>query len=56
MFIFSSRKIFIGGKRQLKRAIYELLKASGFDAEMLSDEAVDASVVKGQIKIYEYED
>lgn len=53
---FSSRKIFIGGKRQLKRAIYELLKASGFDAEMLSDEAVDASVVKGQIKIYEYED
>lgn len=53
---FSSKKIFIGGKRQLKRAIHELLKASGFNAEMLSDEAVDESVVKGQIKIYEYEE
>ncbi len=52
---FCADKIIIGGKRQLKRAIYELLKASGFNAEMLTDEAVDTSVVKGQIKIYEYE-
>ncbi len=51
-----AEKIIVGGKRQLKRAIYEILKASGFDAEILSDEAVDASVVKGQIKIYEYEE
>ncbi len=53
---FRSKKIIIGGKRQLKRAIYELLKARGFNAEMLTDEAVDSSVVKGQIKIYEYEE
>lgn len=53
---FRTKKIVIGGKRQLKTAIYELLKASGFDAEMLSNEAVDASVAKGQIRIYEYEE
>lgn len=53
---FQSRKIFIGGKRQLKRAVYELLKSSGFYVEMISDEAVDESVVKGQIRIYEYEE
>lgn len=50
-----AEKVFIGGKRQLKRAIHALLSASGFKAEMLSDEAVDASVINGQIKIYEYE-
>ena len=47
-------KIIIGGKRQLKRAIYELLTFAKIDAEMLSDEAVDKSVITGQIKIYEY--
>ena len=52
---FNSKKILIGGKRQLKRAVYALLKKCSFDAEMLSDEAVDVSVIKGQIRIYEYE-
>ena len=53
---FNTKKVVIGGKRQLKRAIYELLLTQGFDAVMLSDAEVDASVVKGQIKIYEYEE
>jgi len=51
----AAKKIIIGGKRQLKYAIYELLSACGMNAVMLSDAEVDASVTKGQIKIYEYE-
>ena len=52
---FQAKKILIGGKRQLKRAIFALLERAGFDVEMLSDAAVDESVIKGQIKIYECE-
>ena len=51
-----AEKIIIGGKRQLKYALYELLSACGLNAEVLSDAEVDASVTKGQIKIYEFGD
>ena len=39
----------------MSKRLDAVLSASGFKAEMLSDEAVDASVINGQIKIYEYE-
>lgn len=49
-----AQKIIIGGKRQLKNALCVLLEEAGLSAKVISDEAVDASVVRGQIKIYEY--
>lgn len=49
------RKVFIGGRKQIKTAIYEILKkymnASVFCIE---DEAVDKSVSLGMVKVYEF--
>lgn len=49
------RKVFIGGRKQIKTAIYEILKkymnASVFCIE---DETVDKSVSLGMVKVYEF--
>lgn len=50
-------KVVVAGKRQLKNAVSMILKSEGVENVIaLGDEAVDASVSKGLVKIYEYKD
>ena len=49
-------RVIIGGKAQIKRATAHLLtKLSDKEIVVLDDETVDSSVVRGAIKIYEYQ-
>ena len=50
-----AERVIIGGKAQIKRATAHLLsKLSDKEIAVLDDETVDACVVRGAIKIYEY--
>lgn len=52
----TSGKIVIGGKKQLKEALYLLLKQhSGLDLSCLTEDETDSSVAFGAIRIFEYE-
>ena len=52
----AQRKIVISGRKQLKDALYLLLKAnSNLEIVCLTPDETDASVALGAIKIYEYE-
>ena len=52
----ASGRIVIGGRQQLRQALYTLLKReSDLDIICLSQEETDACVAIGAIRIYEYE-
>ena len=49
------RRVVIGGKKQLRRALFTLLKhRSDLETVSLSEEEIDACVCRGAIRIFEY--
>ncbi len=53
---FKLQKAVIGGRKQLRNAIYTLLsEVSDMNVIPLNDDAVEASVVRGLVKVYEYQ-
>ena len=49
------KKVIIGGRRQFKDALYDILKnRTDISAEKLTESQVDTSVCLGAVKIYEY--